>query len=92
MTFSKRAASARSWANGPIWSSELAKAINPYLDTRPYVGFRPTTPQRAAGWRIDPPVSEPRLIGARSAATAAAEPPEEPPGVREGSQGFRVGP
>ena len=29
ITPSRRAASARSWANGPIWSSELANAIRP---------------------------------------------------------------
>src|SRR5688572_4589111 len=49
-------------------------------------------PQSAAGWRTEPPVSEPRASGARPAATAAADPPEEPPGTRVGSQGLRVGP
>ena len=49
-------------------------------------------PQTAAGWRIEPPVSEPRDSGARSAATAAAEPPDEPPGTRSSSQGLSVGP
>jgi hypothetical protein len=52
----------------------------------------PTTPQNAAGWRIEPPVSVPSDHGAMPAATAAAEPPEEPPGTRVGSQGLRVGP
>ena len=52
----------------------------------------PTTPHRAAGWRIEPPVSEPRASGANPAATAAAEPPEEPPGTRSGSCGLRVAP
>ena len=47
---------------------------------------------RAAGWRIEPPVSVPEAAGARQAATAAAEPPEEPPGTRVGSQGFFTGP
>ncbi len=56
------------------------------------MGFTPTTPQSAAGWRIEPPVSEPRPSGAYSAATAAAEPPLEPPGTRVGSRGLRVGP
>jgi hypothetical protein len=37
-------------------------------------------------------VSEPSAHGASPAATAAAEPPEEPPGTRSGSHGFRVGP
>ena len=49
-------------------------------------------PQTAAGWRIDPPVSVPSASGARPAATAAAEPPDEPPGTRVSSQGLSVGP
>src|SRR5688500_18114942 len=52
----------------------------------------PTTPHRAAGWRIEPPVSEPRASGAKPAATAAALPPDEPPGTLVGSCGLRVGP
>ena len=36
----------------------------------------------AAGWRIDPPVSVPRASGTSRAATAAADPPDEPPGTR----------
>src|SRR5256885_8327928 len=51
----------------------------------------PTTPQRAAGWRMDPPVSVPRAIIASPAATAAALPPELPPGTRSRSHGLRVG-
>ena len=67
--------------NGPIWSRDDAKAIKPNRDTRPYVGFKPTTPLNAAGWRILPPVSLPKETGTSPAATAAAEPPEEPPGT-----------
>ena len=52
----------------------------------------PVTPQNAAGWRIEPPVSVAVATGARRAATAAAEPLELPPGVRSGSQGFFVAP
>ena len=52
----------------------------------------PTTPHSAAGWRIDPPVSEPRPSGAKPAATAAAEPPLLPPGTLPVSRGLRVGP
>jgi hypothetical protein len=52
----------------------------------------PTTPQRAAGWRIEPPVSDPNVSGANPAATAAALPPDDPPGTRVGSCGLRVGP
>src|SRR5919198_4959716 len=64
----------------------------PYRETVPYVGRRPTVPVSAAGCLIEPPVSEPSAHGARPAATAAAEPPEEPPGTRVGSHGLRVGP
>src|SRR5437764_15370812 len=64
----------------------------PYRETVPYVGRRPTLPQSADGCLIEPPVSEPSAQGARPAATAAAEPPDEPPGTRVGSHGFRVGP
>src|SRR5688500_15981353 len=49
-------------------------------------------PQQAAGWRIDPPVSVPRAAAHSSAATAAAEPPLEPPGIVCKSQGLWVAP
>src|SRR5829696_10160514 len=52
----------------------------------------PMTPVRAAGWRIEPPVSDPKPSGAKPAATATALPPELPPGTRVGSSGWRVGP
>ena len=75
---------------GPIWSSDDANATNPYLETSPYVGFKPTTPQSAAGWRIDPPVSEPSAQGTISLATAAALPPLDPPGAVSKFHGFLV--
>src|SRR5688572_5315337 len=49
-------------------------------------------PQNAAGWRTEPPVSEPSAIGTTPAATAAADPPDDPPGTRSGASGLRVGP
>jgi hypothetical protein len=73
-------------------SSEDAKATRPYRDGPPYVGFPPTTPQTAAGWRIEPPVSVPIPSGASKPATAAADPPEEPPGTRARSHGLWEGP
>src|SRR5687767_6405314 len=60
--------------------------------TRPYVGLSPTMPHHAAGPRIDPPVSLPVAPGHRNAATAAPDPPLEPPGERSSAHGFRVGP
>src|SRR6185369_4450258 len=49
-------------------------------------------PQNAAGWRIEPPVSVPVANGTMPAATAAAEPPDDPPGTRAASHGLRTGP
>src|SRR5690625_7330065 len=47
-------------------------------------------PQKAAGIRILPPPSVPTAHGPIPAATAAAAPPDEPPGVSCGSIGLRV--
>src|SRR5690348_2705354 len=41
----------------------------------------PTMPQNDAGWRMEPPVSVPVAPIASRADTAAAEPPDEPPGT-----------
>src|SRR5205809_7734867 len=46
----------------------------------------------AAGCRIEPPVSEPSASGVMPAATATADPPLDPPGVRSSAHGLRVGP
>src|SRR5829696_3473205 len=59
--------------------------------TRPYVGFSPAMPQAAAGERIEPPVSVPIVAGANPAATAAAEPDDEPDGSCARFQGLRAG-
>ena len=57
----------------------------------------PTIPQNDAGWRIEPPVSVPVAARQSPAATAAAEPPDEPPGTRSwpsslAVHGFFTGP
>ena len=41
----------------------------------------PTMPVKAAGWRMEPPVSVPVAPRQILAATAAADPPDEPPGT-----------
>ncbi len=41
---------------------------------------------------MEPPVSVAVAMGASRAATAAAEPPEDPPGTSFGSHGFFTGP
>ncbi len=61
-------------------------------ETRCRVGFSPTRPQLEAGMRIEPPPSLAWAIGTIPAATAAAEPPLEPPGERSVFQGLRLGP
>ena len=76
------------WVNQPTWSKLEPKAMIPHRDTRPYVGFIPTTPLKEAGIRIEPPVSVPSAPKTSPAATAAAEPPEEPPGTRVRSHGL----
>ena len=43
----------------------------------------PTVPVNAAGWRIEPPVSVAVAPRHRPAATADAEPPDEPPGTNK---------
>src|SRR5262245_45447653 len=65
--------------------------MTPPTGTRPCDPLNPTTPQYAAGRRIEPTVCEPSASGAIRAATAAAEPAEEPPGVWLRFHGFRVG-
>ncbi len=55
-------------------------------------GLTPTTPHTAEGIRIEPSPSEPSAIGTTPADTAAAEPPEDPPAVREGSHGLTLVP
>src|SRR5688572_32853454 len=63
----------------------------PRFDTRPKVGLRPTTPFTEAGIRMEPAVSVPVAAMQRSAATAAPDPPDEPPGTRFWFQGLRAG-
>src|SRR5207245_9759470 len=56
----------------------------------PGVGLSAYTPQYDAGRMTDPPVWLPSASGTISAATAAADPLDEPPGVWAGSYGLRV--
>ena len=52
----------------------------------------PKTPLKEAGCRTEPPVSVPKAAKTSPAATAAAEPPEEPPGTFCKFHGFLTGP
>ncbi len=78
--------------NRPTWSSDSASGKTPAVLTCPNAGLSPTTPQCAAGVRTLQPVSVPSASGTYPAATAAAEPDDEPPVIRVGSCGLRAGP
>src|SRR3979490_3490877 len=60
--------------------------------TRPMLGRMPTTPQKLAGLRSEPPMSEPVASQAGAGPRAAAAPAEEPAADRDVSQGLRVAP
>src|SRR5687767_11895071 len=61
-------------------------------EQRPRLGLRPTRLHMLAGPRIDPPPSLPCATGTMPAATAAAEPPLEPPAECSRFHGLRVAP
>ena len=65
---------------------------NGALETRPREGLSPNRPQQDAGIRTEPPPSVAWAAGTSPAASAAAAPPLDPPGVSAGFQGFRVTP
>src|SRR5215470_5861301 len=62
----------------------------PWL-TRARVGLSPTNPHSLAGMRMEPPPSLACATGTIPLATAAAEPPDEPPVDLDGSHGLRAG-
>src|SRR6056297_1889473 len=78
--------------SGPTVSSVPDSANTPERPISPAVGFNPTSPQAAAGNRIEPPVSDPSAAGTAPAATAAPEPDDDPPVTWAGFHGFRTGP
>ena len=89
----------RSWAllpKGPItvksdWAKTFGAAC-PLGGKRPHVGLWPKTPQKCAGFLIDPPISEPVSKPVIPEANAAADPPDDPPGLLVKSQGLFVVP
>src|SRR3984957_2473696 len=70
----------------------LKDSASGQVEMRPRWGLTPTRLHQPAGMRTEPAPSEPRLAGTMCAATAAAEPPLEPPGVCPRLQGLRVTP
>jgi hypothetical protein len=63
-------------------SCEEEIGITRARETRPTVGFRPTTPLTAAGHTTEPSVSVPTAAAARLAAAATPEPLLDPHGLR----------
>ena len=61
----------------------------PRAETLPTVGFSPTMLPNAAGTRPDPAVSVPSAKATIPAATAQAEPDDDPPGTSAGSKTLR---
>src|SRR5712691_1722476 len=76
----------------PDRAAAIHGACTPRRSNVPKVGFHPTVPQNEAGRITDPAVCEPSAAGTIRSATAAAEPLDDPPGVRAGSRGLRVFP
>src|SRR5277367_4824507 len=58
----------------------------------PKLGLNPITPLKAAGRTTEPSVWLPSASGTIPAATAAADPDDDPPGVCLRFQGLTVGP
>src|SRR3954447_17598364 len=71
--------SAAERARTPILSRVQESGIAPCRLTKPYVGRKPLAPQKQAGVRMEPEVSEPSAYETGPAATAAPEPLDEPP-------------
>ena len=83
--------SAMDVANGP----NVERSIHSGIGSRPitpFVGLKPASPQNAAGIRMEPPPSVAVAMAAMPAASAAAEPPLEPPGDHSVPHGFVVVP
>src|SRR5690606_35678824 len=88
----KTAASVTVLVSGPTWSREKPSGNTPSLGNRPKEGLNPTTPQHAAGMRMEPPVSVPMEKVAMPNPTDAALPLLEPPDKRPGAAGLATGP
>src|SRR5947199_10782089 len=76
------------WTASPLSDSPKSGPTG----VRPRVGFRPTRPHQAEGIRIEPPPSVACATGMAREATRAADPPLEPPELRDVSHGLQVDP
>src|SRR5262245_53970658 len=92
MAESRRAASATVRAIGPSTVNGHQPSSEGHVGTRPGDGRKPTTLQKLAGLRSEPPRSLPSAIGTMPDANATAAPPLDPPQVFAGSYGLSVRP
>ncbi len=92
MAPSIRVTSSTVLAIGPGTDRVYQAAVSEWLGTRPGVGRRPTTLQKDAGLRREPPMSVPSASGTMPVASAAAAPPLLPPADLDRSYGFLVAP
>ncbi len=76
-----------SYVSGPQYSPWPGARL-----VRSRLGLRPTSPQQDAGIRIEPPMSLPWATGTIPAATAAADPPLDPPGEWVSDHGLWAAP
>ena len=88
MTLNKSAQSRTDRHIGPTSSNDREVGITPRVLTSPGDGLSPTIPQYAAGKRIDVLVSVPSAPKQSPAATAAADPAEEPPVITSNLHGL----
>src|ERR1700761_1885689 len=82
-------ASSTDRANTETVSTDRHAGTIPSAGTLPTVGFRPTMLPKAAGTRPEPAVSVPSAKGTIPAATAHADPDDEPPGTSAASNTLR---
>ena len=75
-------------AIGPAWSRLQESGTTPFSETLPRVGLIVEVPEHADGIRSDPAVSVPVAAGTMRAASAAADPPLEPPAERSRLHGL----
>jgi len=88
-----RAASPTVRDSGPLTLSVSHASARGCVGTSPGVVRKPTTPQKAAGVRSEPPRSEPWASGPMPVATATAAPPlERRRAFRAGAAGWLVKP
>ncbi len=75
-------------AIGPTVSSVGHSGKTPSSGMSPHCDFRPTVAHAAEGSRTEQPVSVPSASSQRPAASAAADPLDDPPVVRPGAAGL----